>query len=72
MQLISVRELIYLLKKAGWQKMAQKGSHAQYRHPVRKGKITIPSHRLGNTIPLTTERRILVLSIVLRKFLQTS
>lgn len=49
MQLISVRELIYLLKKAGWQKMAQKGSHAQYRHPVRKGKITIPSHRLGNT-----------------------
>lgn len=40
MQLISVRELIYLLKKAGWQKMAQKGSHAQYRHPVRKGKMT--------------------------------
>ena len=59
MQLISVRELIYLLKIAGWQKIAQHGSHAQYRHPVIKGKITIPSHRLGNTIPLATERRIL-------------
>lgn len=59
MQLISVKELIYLLKKAGWQKIAQNGSHAQYRHPVIKGKITIPSHRLGNTIPLATERRIL-------------
>ncbi|WP_423806087.1 type II toxin-antitoxin system HicA family toxin [Phascolarctobacterium succinatutens] len=55
----SVRKLIYLLKKAGWQKIAQKGSHAQYRHQVRKGKITILLHRLGNTISLATERRIL-------------
>lgn len=65
MQLISVRKLICLLKKAGWQKIAQNGSHAQYRHPVIKGKITIPSHRLGNTIPLATERKILKQAVLL-------
>lgn len=59
MELISVRELIRLVKKAGWQKIGQSGSHVQYRHPDKKGKVTIPSHRLGNTIPLATERRIL-------------
>ena len=59
MELISVRELIRLVKKAGGQKIGQSGSHVQYRHPDKKGKITIPIHRLGNTIPLATERRIL-------------
>ena len=59
MVLISVRELIRLVKKAGWEKICQNGSHVQYRHPNKKGKLTIPTHRLGNTIPLATERRIL-------------
>lgn len=61
MKLISVRQLIRITEKAGWEKIAQNGSHLQYRHPTKKGKITIPVHRLGNTIPIGTEKRILKL-----------
>ena len=36
------REIIKLLELNGWIKHNQKGSHCQYKHPVRKGKVTVP------------------------------
>lgn len=38
------KELIKLIKKDGWYQVAQKGSHAQFKHPVKKGRVTIPVH----------------------------
>jgi len=36
------REIIKLLGLDGWIKHNQKGSHCQYKHPVKKGKVTVP------------------------------
>ncbi len=35
------RELIKMLETDGWMKVAQKGSHRQYKHPAKKGRVTV-------------------------------
>ena len=35
-------EIIKLLKKDGWMKCHQKGSHCQFKHPIKAGKVTVP------------------------------
>jgi predicted RNA binding protein YcfA (HicA-like mRNA interferase family) len=32
------------LKRDGWYKVSQKGSHAQFKHAVKKGRVTLPMH----------------------------
>lgn len=39
---MKVREIIKRITKDGWYKVGQKGSHAQYKHPVKKGRVTVP------------------------------
>ena len=39
-----VREMIKLVELDGWFLCAQKGSHRQYKHPSKKGRVTIPDH----------------------------
>jgi predicted RNA binding protein YcfA (HicA-like mRNA interferase family) len=36
------REVIKILEDHGWLKHAQKGSHCQYKHRVKSGKVTVP------------------------------
>jgi len=36
------KEIIKLLENNGWRLVATKGSHNQYKHPVKKGRVTIP------------------------------
>ena len=36
------REIIKILEKEGWFLVAVKGSHHQYKHSVRKSRVTIP------------------------------
>lgn len=38
------REIEKMLIQDGWYVVAQKGSHRQYRHPLKPGKITVPVH----------------------------
>jgi predicted RNA binding protein YcfA (HicA-like mRNA interferase family) len=35
-------ELIQMLKAAGWQLVRVKGDHHQFKHPERKGTVTVP------------------------------
>ncbi|ENW4881218.1 type II toxin-antitoxin system HicA family toxin, partial [Neisseria gonorrhoeae] len=35
-------DVIALLKQDGWYKVAQSGSHSQYKHPTKKGRVTVP------------------------------
>jgi predicted RNA binding protein YcfA (HicA-like mRNA interferase family) len=35
------RELVQLIEDDGWQLVAQRGSHRQYQHPSKPGKVTI-------------------------------
>ena len=36
------REIISALQRDGWVQVAQKGSHVQFRHPAKKGRVTVP------------------------------
>lgn len=36
------REVLKRLKADGWEVVAQKGSHMQLKHPVKKGRVTVP------------------------------
>ena len=38
------RELEKILLADGWYQVAQKGSHHQYKHPTKPGKVTVPEH----------------------------
>lgn len=51
-------ELIKLMKNDGWYEVAQKGSHKQFKHPRKKGKVTVPDHR-GKDLPPGTLNAIL-------------
>ena len=36
------RKLIALLRADGWQHVATKGDHWQFKHPGRSGRVTVP------------------------------
>jgi predicted RNA binding protein YcfA (HicA-like mRNA interferase family) len=38
----SSRELIAMIERDGWIEVNQVGSHKQYKHPTKKGRVTIP------------------------------
>ena len=50
------REVIRLLLKTGWSEVAQKGSHVQFKHPERAGRVTVPHPK--QDVPLGTLRSI--------------
>lgn len=36
------REIIRKLKADGWYEVSQEGSHKQFKHPVKPGRVTVP------------------------------
>jgi len=36
------RKLIKMLEKEGWQHIATKGDHYQFKHPAKPGRVTVP------------------------------
>jgi predicted RNA binding protein YcfA (HicA-like mRNA interferase family) len=50
------RTVIARLKAAGWRQVAQKGSHMQFKHPERPGRVTVPHPK--RDIPMGTLRSI--------------
>lgn len=36
------REIISVLQRDGWVQVTQKGSHVQFKHPIKKGRVTVP------------------------------
>jgi predicted RNA binding protein YcfA (HicA-like mRNA interferase family) len=50
------REVIRLLQQSGWQQVAQKGSHVQFKHPDRPGRVTVPHPK--QDVPIGTLRSI--------------
>lgn len=53
-----VREAIRTVQRDGWRLVATKGSHRQYRHPTKPGKVTIAG-RLSKDLPPGTWNSIL-------------
>jgi predicted RNA binding protein YcfA (HicA-like mRNA interferase family) len=36
------KEVIKILQREGWILVATRGSHNQYKHPTKKGRVTVP------------------------------
>jgi predicted RNA binding protein YcfA (HicA-like mRNA interferase family) len=47
-----------MLEDDGWALIATKGSHRQYKHPTKPGRVTVPGH-LGDDIKAGTLNSIL-------------
>jgi predicted RNA binding protein YcfA (HicA-like mRNA interferase family) len=39
---MKVRDIVKLIEADGWFKVSQEGSHSQYKHPSKKGRVTVP------------------------------
>jgi len=50
------KAIIKLIEKDGWYKVAQSGSHIQFCHPLKKGRVTVPYPK--KDIPIGTLRSI--------------
>ncbi|MFZ0630823.1 MAG: type II toxin-antitoxin system HicA family toxin [Acidobacteriaceae bacterium] len=38
------RDVIRLIEQDGWYQIAQRGSHRQFKHPTKPGKVTVAGH----------------------------
>ena len=50
---MKIREAIKLIENAGWFLVRQKGSHRQYKHNDRKGRVTIAGNLNDDLAPGT-------------------
>jgi predicted RNA binding protein YcfA (HicA-like mRNA interferase family) len=50
------KDIISALKTDGWVQVAQKGSHSQFKHPAKPGRVTVPHPK--RDIPIGTLRSI--------------
>ena len=55
---MKVREVIELLEEDGWVKVAQRGSHRQFKHETKTGKVTVPG-KLSSEVRKGTLKSIL-------------
>jgi predicted RNA binding protein YcfA (HicA-like mRNA interferase family) len=55
---MKVRDVIRLLETSGWINVAQKGSHRQFRHPNKPGKVTVPG-KMSEDLAVGTLKSIL-------------
>ena len=50
------RKLIQMLRRDGWELVATRGDHHQFKHPLKKGRVTVPHP--NKDIPSGTVRSI--------------
>jgi predicted RNA binding protein YcfA (HicA-like mRNA interferase family) len=50
---VKVREIIRLLEDDGWFLVATKGSHRQYKHPLKPGRVTVAGKSADDLAPGT-------------------
>jgi len=50
---MKVRDVIKLIKDNGWYLVTTKGSHRQYKHPFKSGRVTIAGHPGDDLAPGT-------------------
>jgi predicted RNA binding protein YcfA (HicA-like mRNA interferase family) len=50
---VKVRDVIRLLERDGWYQVATRGSHRQYRHPDKPGRVTVAGKGSDDLAPGT-------------------
>jgi predicted RNA binding protein YcfA (HicA-like mRNA interferase family) len=51
---IKVRDIIKRIEADGWREVSHEGSHRQYKHPLKKGRVTVA----GSEAPIGTMKKI--------------
>jgi predicted RNA binding protein YcfA (HicA-like mRNA interferase family) len=55
---LKFREIVKLIEKDGWKLTNQVGSHAQFKHPLKPGRVTVAG-KPGKDVPEGTRKSIL-------------
>lgn len=55
---MNFREIERIILSDGWYLDDSTGSHRQYKHPTKKGKVTIPFHGSGKDIDIRVAKSI--------------
>jgi len=55
---VKFREIVRLIEDDGWRLVAQRGSHRQYEHPTKPGKVTVAG-KPNRDVPAGTAMNIL-------------
>jgi predicted RNA binding protein YcfA (HicA-like mRNA interferase family) len=50
---VKVAEVLRLLLQDGWLQVAQRGSHRQFKHPSKTGRVTVPGKPRDDLAPGT-------------------
>lgn len=50
---MKIREVIKMLEEDGWYLVATRGSHRQYKHPHKPGRVTVPGKPADDLAPGT-------------------
>jgi len=53
---MKVRDAIKLIEGDGWYLVVTKGSHRQYKHAIKPGRVTIAGHPSDDLAPGTNEQ----------------
>jgi predicted RNA binding protein YcfA (HicA-like mRNA interferase family) len=51
--LMKIRDLLKLIERDGWRLRNQEGSHRQFVHPAKAGKVTVAGHLSAEVDPKT-------------------
>ena len=58
LHIVKVTEILWLLQQGGWELVATRGSHPQYKHGSKPGRVTVPGKPRDDLAP-STENSIL-------------
>jgi len=50
---MKVRDVIKMIEADGWYLVAERGTHRQYKHPTKVGRVTIVGHSSHDLAPGT-------------------
>ena len=54
---MKVRDVIKRIEADGWRQVSQEGSHRQFKHPVKRGRVTVAG-KPGVDVPIGTLKNI--------------
>ena len=54
---LNIRDLIRIVEADGWYLVRTAGSHRQFKHPDKRGRVTIAG-KPSDTLPIKTQRSI--------------
>lgn len=55
---MKVRDVVHLLTTDGWVQVSQKGSHRQFKHATKPGRVTVPG-KMSDDVLIGTLKSIL-------------